>query len=80
MILIIYIGCCIFLNPFFLQNVLVICFSITSQRSFSSIEEDWIPEIKQHCPGVPYVLVGCQKDWREEYENRGQDVVTTAEV
>ena len=64
-----------------LQNVLVICFRVSHRdMAFSRVKEDWIPEIKQHCPEVPYILVGCQTDRREEHENKGCDVVTKAQV
>ena len=46
----------------------------------------WIPEMRNFCPKVPYVLVGCKTDLREDAETirrlrqRGSDVVREEEV
>merc|ERR1711907_5275 len=26
----------------------------------------WVPEVRHFCPGVPFVLVGCKKDLRND--------------
>lgn len=45
-------------------NVFLICFSVTSRTSFENVREQWAPEIKHYCAGVPFVLVGTQSDLR----------------
>ncbi len=39
-------------------DVFLVCFSIASPSSYESITAKWIPEIKEHCPTVPFLLVG----------------------
>lgn len=45
-------------------DVFVLCFSVVGPSSFQNISEKWMPEIRQHCPSAPVVLVGTQCDLR----------------
>lgn len=36
--------------------------------SFRNLVHRWVPDIQQHCPGVPLVLVGTQLDLREDVQ------------
>lgn len=36
--------------------------------SFRNLIDRWLPEIQQHCPGAPLVLVGTQLDLREDVQ------------
>ncbi|XP_078516523.1 rho-related GTP-binding protein RhoU-like [Lissotriton helveticus] len=47
-------------------DVFILCFSVVSPSSFQNVSEKWIPEIRQHCPTAPIVLVGTQCDLRED--------------
>jgi len=47
-------------------DVFLVCFSIISRNSFENLESLWIPEITQHCPNVPIVLVGTKSDLRDD--------------
>jgi len=47
-------------------DVFVICFSLVSHASFENVEHKWSPEIKQHAPGIPIILVGTKLDLRED--------------
>jgi len=47
-------------------DVFIICFNIVSPQSYNNIRTRWIPEIKQHCPSAPYILVGTMSDLRED--------------
>ena len=47
-------------------EVFVICFSITSPNSFEQVKLKWYPEIKDHCPNVPILLIGTKIDLRED--------------
>ncbi|XP_056612279.1 ras homolog family member Ga [Triplophysa dalaica] len=49
-------------------NVFVICFCITSPASYENVKLKWYPEVSQHCPNVPILLVGTKKDLREDPE------------
>jgi GTPase SAR1 family protein len=46
-------------------EIFLICFSLTSKLSMENILGRWIPELKEHCPTVPYMLVGLKMDLRE---------------
>merc|ERR1712224_1033572 len=39
-------------------DVLLVCFSVEEPESLTNAESKWVPEIKHHCPGVPFLLVG----------------------
>lgn len=42
------------------------CFSINSPTSYENIKNKWIPEIQQHAPGVPFIIVGTKLDLRND--------------
>ncbi len=46
-------------------GVFLVCFSITSPESFESVRTKWHPEINQHCPGTPIILLGTKLDLRD---------------
>eukprot|EP01119_Soliformovum_irregulare_P021538 TRINITY_DN7195_c0_g1_i7.p1 TRINITY_DN7195_c0_g1~~TRINITY_DN7195_c0_g1_i7.p1 ORF type:complete len:444 (-),score=127.48 TRINITY_DN7195_c0_g1_i7:812-2143(-) len=47
-------------------NIFLLCFSIVQPDSFESITHRWVPEISHHCPGIPVILVGLQKQLRSD--------------
>lgn len=47
-------------------DVFLLCFSVASPTSFHNVLEKWVPEIRQHCPRAPVVLVGTQSDLRND--------------
>jgi small GTP-binding protein len=49
-----------------LQDIFLVCFSITSPSSFENVEIKWYQEIHHHCPLVPIILVGMKQDLRED--------------
>lgn len=58
------------LRPFSYTNtdVIVMCFSCIYPPSFESIVTKWHPEIKHHCPNVPYLLVATKIDQRDNQD------------
>jgi len=42
----------------------ILCFDISSPDSLANLKQKWMPEIVQHRPGVPYVVVGTKRDLR----------------
>ncbi|GIY99183.1 rho-related BTB domain-containing protein 2 [Caerostris extrusa] len=51
------------------SDVVLLCFSISSSQSFKHCKTKWLPEIRQYCPNVPIVLVGCKNDLRHIYRD-----------
>ena len=47
-------------------DVFLVCFSISSPTSFENIRSKWWPEIQQHAPGCPFILVGTKGDLRDD--------------
>eukprot|EP00037_Helgoeca_nana_P031910 m.411185 g.411185 ORF g.411185 m.411185 type:complete len:195 (-) comp28590_c0_seq1:174-758(-) len=47
-------------------NVLLICFAVDSPDSLENVPEKWVPEVRHFCPNVPFVLVGCKSDLRND--------------
>ena len=45
-------------------DVFLVCFSVISRNSFANVRSKWLPEIKHHAPGVPFILVGTKMDLR----------------
>ena len=66
-------------------DIFLICFSITSPRSFENVRTKWQPEIEKHAPGVPFILVGTKSDLRDDLatikylRNRRLSPVSTAD-
>ncbi|KAM7008740.1 rho-related GTP-binding protein RhoU-like isoform 2-T2 [Tautogolabrus adspersus] len=58
------------LRPLCYKNasVFLLCYSVVRPCSFRNLSDRWVPEIQQHCPGVPVVLVGTQLDLREDVQ------------
>ncbi|CAG8708275.1 2214_t:CDS:2, partial [Cetraspora pellucida] len=38
-------------------DVFLVCFSVASPASFENVKSKWIPEIRHHCPEIPYLIV-----------------------
>ena len=49
-------------------DVFLVCFSIAiiSPASFEEVRAKWVPEVMNHCPNVPIVLVGTKLDLRDD--------------
>ncbi|KAI6649205.1 RAS-like GTP-binding protein [Oopsacas minuta] len=43
-------------------DILLLCFDLSSPQSYHNIFTKWIPEIREYCPGVPFIIVGCKND------------------
>ena len=39
-------------------HLFLVCFSVAEPASFKSVEENWVPEIKHHCPNTLFILLG----------------------
>jgi len=47
----------------------VVCFSLKDRESFENVRRKWIPEITQHNPNIPYVLVGLHVEKRDQWDD-----------
>uniref|UniRef100_A0A6B2LJV5 Uncharacterized protein n=1 Tax=Arcella intermedia TaxID=1963864 RepID=A0A6B2LJV5_9EUKA len=47
-------------------NLFLVVFSVVSPSSFQSVTSKWIPELQNHSPSTPYLLVGSKTDLRED--------------
>jgi GTPase SAR1 family protein len=45
-------------------DVVLLCFSVVRRDSMENIKSKWMPELIQHLPNVPIILVGTQVDLR----------------
>ncbi|CAO2586626.1 Rho-related GTP-binding protein RhoJ [Lemmus lemmus] len=45
-------------------DVFLICFSVVNPASYHNVQEEWVPELKDCMPHVPYVLIGTQVKMR----------------
>jgi small GTP-binding protein len=68
-------------------DVFVICFSLVSPTSLENVQNMWVPEVKEHCPNTPYILVGMKSDLRdqfsqhaEEYKSKGWEPVPASKA
>ena len=57
------------------------CFSLIERATYDNAKNKWIPEVRHHRPMTPIILVGTQKDLRDERkQNHDQGVISTGEV
>lgn len=49
-------------------DIFVIAFSLVNLITLQNILNIWLPEIKEHCPGTPYILVGTKKEIRDNFD------------
>lgn len=56
-------------------SVFLLIYSITDPKSLEQIQDKWVPEMKHHCPKVPFILVANKQDVRAD----DGSVISTAE-
>ncbi len=49
-------------------SIVLICFSVDSPVSATSVIEKWMPEIRHFCGQCPVMIVACKKDLRTDPE------------
>ena len=54
-------------------DVFILCFSLVSPTSLENVENMWVPEVKEHCPETPYILVGMKSDLRDEFSQHADE-------
>merc|ERR1719273_45595 len=53
-------------------NVFLVCFAVIASSSLNNVKMKWIPEITQHAPDVPIILVGTKSDLRNDQEMQSE--------
>ncbi|TRY91246.1 hypothetical protein DNTS_000560, partial [Danionella cerebrum] len=43
-----------------MTDVFLICFSVVNPASFQNVREEWVPELQEYAPNIPYLLIGTQ--------------------
>ena len=65
-------------------DVFIVCYSIMHNCSLDNARNKWLPEIRYHCPKVPFMLVGMKSDLRgcpramEQLRSKGHSLVDPA--
>ncbi|KAL4612975.1 rho-related GTP-binding protein RhoQ-like [Arapaima gigas] len=49
-----------------MTDVFLICFSVVNPASFHNVRQEWVPELHEYAPGVPFLLIGTQIDLRDD--------------
>ena len=60
-------------------NIFWICYDIGNQSSFDNIETNWIPEINEHCPNTPFVIIGMKSDLKTD-KNFDKSLLVSTEI
>ena len=66
-------------------HVFLVCFSVISKTSYSNVKTKWVPELRQHSPNTPIILVGTKLDLRDDQnallklKQKNVDPITHAE-
>mmetsp|Transcript_21038 Transcript_21038/g.29508 ORF Transcript_21038/g.29508 Transcript_21038/m.29508 type:complete len:100 (+) Transcript_21038:22-321(+) len=67
-------------------DIFIVMFSLLSTASYQEAIEKFIPEIKHHCPGIPFIVVGNKLDllsdqqFMQSQTAKGKSVVNEEEV
>ena len=48
------------------MDAVILCYSADSVTSLEKVKTQWLPEVKEYAPKVPYILVGTKKDAKED--------------
>jgi small GTP-binding protein len=51
-------------------DVFLLCFDVTKPQSLEGLRDEFAPEIKHHCPGTPWILVGLKSDLRDGIQDK----------
>lgn len=59
-----FILCSYFHSPFFQTDLFLVLFCSIQRESFLNVSNSWIPDIREHCPDTPIILVSTRIDLR----------------
>jgi small GTP-binding protein len=46
-------------------DAFIVAFSLVDANTYENVETSWIPEVKEHCPNTPFILVRTKSDLRD---------------
>lgn len=49
------------------MDAVILCYASDNVASLEKLKREWLPELREHAPNVPYILVGTKKDIKEDY-------------
>lgn len=49
-------------------DLVILCFSVADPDSMDHVVSKWFPEVREHCPTQPIMLVGCKTDLRNDLQ------------
>jgi len=61
-------------------DAFIVCYSIIDPNSLKCVSTKWVPEIQEHCPEVPIILVGTKLDLRNKPEAHVDGVVSVPDA
>jgi small GTP-binding protein len=61
-------------------HIVLICFSVEIRESLENVEVRWVPEVTHFCPGVPFLLVACKTDLRNNQNTLQEQTFITSEA
>ena len=61
-------------------DIFLVCFSVDSYSSYENVKNVYVPEIRQHCPEIPFLIVGTKMDLFDQEKNEEDWRVSTDEA
>merc|ERR1719491_1101791 len=67
-------------------DVFLMCFSLIGPDSFQNISQKWDPELREHCPEAPVILIGTKADYRTDdtmidaLKQKGLTIISVSEA
>ena len=49
------------------MDAVILCYAADNVASLEKLKREWLPELRECAPNVPYILVGTKKDIKEDY-------------
>ncbi|KPP58433.1 hypothetical protein Z043_123743, partial [Scleropages formosus] len=63
-----------------MTDVFLICFSVVNPASFQNVREEWVPELQEYAPSVPFLLIGTQVRSLDQNQSRNPEKESTAHM
>jgi Ras-related C3 botulinum toxin substrate 1 len=67
-------------------DLFIICFSLVEPLTLRNVQTIWVPELRQHYPATPFILVGLKSDLRDssqqcadEWRSKGMEPIPSTQ-